>query len=177
MRARARFAGAMASCLLIARQGGRKALQQRPAPIMFHAIFKCQARATFELVNQHDYDSILAGASPNIRHRLSGEHALGGERNDIKHVELWFERLHRLIPELTLTVTDVWVAGGLRKTTVIVRWTAAATLLDGRARVFGDGRGHGRGQHDLVSAPKRSAQRAGEESRPAVEARSLAQPG
>ena len=98
---------------------------------MFHAIFKRQARATFELVNQHDYDRILAAAMPDIRHRFSGDHALGGERNDIKHVRLWFERLQRLIPGLTLTVTDVWVVGGLRKTTVIVRWTAAATLLDG----------------------------------------------
>ena len=98
---------------------------------MFHAIFKRQARATFELVNQHDYDSILADARPDIRHRFSGDHALGGERNDIKHVRLWFERLQHLIPGLTLTVTDVWIVGGLRKTTVIVRWTAAATLLDG----------------------------------------------
>ena len=98
---------------------------------MFHAIFERQARATFELVNQHDYDSILAGAMPDIRHWFSGDHALGSERNDIKHVRLWFGRLQRLIPGLTLTVTDVWVIGGLRKTTVIVRWTAAATLLDG----------------------------------------------
>jgi ketosteroid isomerase-like protein len=88
---------------------------------MFHAIFERQARATFDLVNQHDYDSILAGARPDIRHRFSGDHALGGERNDIKHLRLWFERLQRLIPGLTLTVTDVWVIGGLRKTTVIVR--------------------------------------------------------
>lgn len=35
------------------------------------------------------------------------------------------------MPGLTLTVTDVWVGGGVRKTTVIVRWKAKATLLDG----------------------------------------------
>ena len=35
------------------------------------------------------------------------------------------------MPRLTLTVTDVWVIGGLRRTTVIVRWKAAASLLDG----------------------------------------------
>jgi ketosteroid isomerase-like protein len=98
---------------------------------MFARIFERQARKNFALVNQHDYDSILASAVPNIRHRFSGDHALGGERNDVAHMKLWFERLHRLIPGLFLTVTDVWVHGGLRKTTVIVRWTAAATLLDG----------------------------------------------
>jgi ketosteroid isomerase-like protein len=98
---------------------------------MFHAIFEGQARATFARVNEHDYDRILADATPGIRHRFSGDHALGGERNDPEHLRLWFERLHRVMPELVLTVGDVWVSGGLRKTTVIVRWTAEATLLDG----------------------------------------------
>ena len=98
---------------------------------MFHAVFERQARRTFELVNQHEYDSILANATPDIRHRFSGDHALAGERHDAAHLRLWFERLHRLMPGLTLTVTDVWVVGGLRRTTVIVRWKAAATLLDG----------------------------------------------
>jgi ketosteroid isomerase-like protein len=98
---------------------------------MFHAIFARQARRSFELVNQHRFDAILASAVPDVRHRFSGDHALGGERNDAAHLRLWFERLHRLLPGLILTVTDVWVDGGLRKTTVIVRWTATATLLDG----------------------------------------------
>ena len=98
---------------------------------MFHAIFERQARRSFELVNQHDYDSILATVTPDIRHRFSGDHALAGERHDAAHLRLWFERLHRLMPGLTLTVTNVWVIGGLRRTTVIVRWKAATTLLDG----------------------------------------------
>ncbi len=98
---------------------------------MFASIFERQARKTFDLVNQGKYDRILASAVPEVRHRFSGDHALGGERNDAAHMKLWFERLHRLLPGLMLTVTDVWVVGGLRRTTVIVRWTAAATLLDG----------------------------------------------
>jgi len=98
---------------------------------MFHAVFERQARRTFDLVNQHDYESVLASAAPDIRHRFGGDHALAGDRHDAAHLGLWFERLHRLIPDLTLTVTDVWVVGGLRRTTVIVRWTATATLLYG----------------------------------------------
>lgn len=35
------------------------------------------------------------------------------------------------MPSLRLTVNEVWVVGGLRKATVIVTWTAEATLLDG----------------------------------------------
>ena len=39
---------------------------------MFHAVFERQARRTFELVNQHDYDSILASVTPDIHHRFGG---------------------------------------------------------------------------------------------------------
>jgi len=90
-----------------------------------------QARRTFDRVNAQDYDAILGGALPDIRHRFAGEHALGGERNDVAHMRLWFERLGRVVPTLKLTITDIWVKGGLRKAVVIVRWDAAATLLDG----------------------------------------------
>jgi hypothetical protein len=89
---------------------------------MFHAVFERQARRSFDLVNQHDYDSVLATVTPDIHHRFSGDHALAGDRHDAAHLRLWFERLHRLMAGLTLTVTDVWVVGGLRRTTVIVRW-------------------------------------------------------
>lgn len=100
---------------------------------MFHRLIEAQARRTFDLVNAHDYDQILATAVPDIRHNFSGQHALGGERNDAAHMRLWFERLRRLVPNLTLTVTDVWVIGGLRSAVVFVAWTATATLLDGES--------------------------------------------
>lgn len=98
---------------------------------MIRKIVAQRARTTFERVNRHDYDRILQDALPNIRHRFAGDHALGGERNDKAHLRLWFERLGRLVPDLQLTVTDVWVKGGVRRAVVIVRWTAEASLLDG----------------------------------------------
>lgn len=98
---------------------------------MFHKTIERQARRTFDSVNAHDYDAILKAALPDIRHRFAGDHALGGERNDVAHMRLWFERLGRVVPTLKITVTDVWVHGGLRKAVVVVRWVAAATLLDG----------------------------------------------
>jgi ketosteroid isomerase-like protein len=100
---------------------------------MFHRLIARQARRTFAAVNAHDYDQVLAGALPDMRHRFGGDHALGGERHDAAHVRLWFERLHRVVPGLIVTVTDVWVSGGLRRAVVIVRWTVSATLLDGDA--------------------------------------------
>ena len=98
---------------------------------MFHKIIERQTRRTFARVNAHNYDAILKGALPDVRHTFAGEHALGGQRNDVEHLRAWFERLGRIMPALELEVTDVWVHGGLWKAVVIVRWNATATLLDG----------------------------------------------
>lgn len=98
---------------------------------MFRRLIAQQARRTFDAVNARDYDRVLASALPDMRHRFGGDHALGGERHDPAHVRLWFERLHRVVPDLTITVGDVWVQGGLRRAVVVVRWSVAATLLDG----------------------------------------------
>lgn len=98
---------------------------------MFHKTIERQTRATFARVNAHDYDAILKDALPDVQHTFAGEHALGGQRNDAAALRLWFGRLGRIMPALDLTVTDVWVHGGLLRSVVIVRWDAAATLRDG----------------------------------------------
>lgn len=43
----------------------------------------------------------------------------------------WFERLGRLSPGLILNVHDVWVKGFTHNTTIIMRWTATDTHIDG----------------------------------------------
>jgi len=98
---------------------------------MYHAIVKRLASKNFLRVNRKEYDAVLAGCSPDIHHRFGGKHALGGERHDREALRRWFGRLGRLSPSLTLTVHDVWVKGWPMDTTVIMRWSASATLLDG----------------------------------------------
>ena len=78
---------------------------------MYHAIVKRLAKKNFESVNRKDYLAVLKGCAPNIHHRFSGNHALGGERHDREALRLWFERLGRLNSGLTLDVHDVWVKG------------------------------------------------------------------
>src|SRR3954447_20500290 len=97
---------------------------ERP-PDMFHRLIERQTRATFAAVNAHDYEEVLADGLPGLRHRFGGRHARGGERHDTAHGRLWFERLHRVVPGLTIPVRDVCVHGGLRRAVVIVRWTVA----------------------------------------------------
>ncbi len=98
---------------------------------MYHAIVKRIAKKNFERVNQKDFDALLKDCVPNVHHRFGGRHALGGERHDRETLRLWFERLGRLVPKLTLTVHDIWVKGLPHNTTVIIRWSAADTLPDG----------------------------------------------
>jgi ketosteroid isomerase-like protein len=100
---------------------------------VYHFIVKRIARRNFELVNDGDYDTLLAGCAPDIHHRFGGTHALGGERHDKEALRAWFQRLGRLGPDLTLSVRDVWVKGAPWNTHIIIRWTNAETLSDGSA--------------------------------------------
>ena len=98
---------------------------------MYHAIVKRIARKNFERVNQKDFGALLKDCVPKIHHRFYGSHALSGERHDREAVRRWFERLGRLGPGLTLTVHEVWVKGLPNDTTIIMRWSAKDTLIDG----------------------------------------------
>jgi ketosteroid isomerase-like protein len=98
---------------------------------MYHAIVKRIAVKNFERVNDHDYAALLKDCAPDVRHRFGGQHALGGERHDRDALNRWFQRLGRLAPTLNLGVRDVWVKGWPHNTTIIIRWTATQTLVDG----------------------------------------------
>ncbi len=98
---------------------------------MYYAIVKKLAKENFKAVNRKDYAAVLKGCSPKVHHRFGGNHALGGERHDREALRLWFERLGRLTPGLTLNVEDIWVKGLPHYTTVILRWSATDTRIDG----------------------------------------------
>jgi ketosteroid isomerase-like protein len=97
----------------------------------YHTIVASIARKQFDRVNQKDYAGILHECAPDVHHRFGGDQALGGERHSKEALAKWFDRLGRLGAKLTLTVQDVWVKGWPWDTTVIVRWTATDTLVDG----------------------------------------------
>jgi len=98
---------------------------------MYHTIVKQIAKKNFERVNRQDFDALVKDCVPDVHHRFYGAHALSGERHDREAVRLWFERLGRLAPGLTLTVHDVWVRGLPHDTTIILRWSAKDTRVDG----------------------------------------------
>lgn len=91
-----------------------------------------KVRETFMDVQNHEYDKVLAGvADADLTHRFAGENALGGIRRDKKALARWFERVGVVLPGLTFDVTDVLVTGPPWNTTVVARWVATTTLLNG----------------------------------------------
>jgi ketosteroid isomerase-like protein len=96
---------------------------------------KKKIRETFDHVNNHRWDEAVKAVAPRIHHRVSGVHALAGERHNKEAVRRWFERLGRVQPNLHIKVNNVWVKGWPWDTTVFAQWNGTATLLNGNAYV------------------------------------------
>jgi ketosteroid isomerase-like protein len=90
-------------------------------------------RQSFNHINNHRWDEVVKAVVLNVHHRVSGAHALGGERHDKESLRHWFERFGRVLPTLRITVNDIWMKGWPWHTTVFAQWDGAATLLNGNA--------------------------------------------
>jgi ketosteroid isomerase-like protein len=99
--------------------------------MVYRAIVKKRIRQSFDDVNNHRWDELISSIRPDVYHRFGGVHAIGGERHDRDTLRLWFERLARLLPNLRLTVSQIWVQGWPWHTMVFVKWDGTATLLNG----------------------------------------------
>ncbi|MFN9987647.1 MAG: nuclear transport factor 2 family protein [Pirellula sp.] len=107
---------------------------------MFYSFFvKRLIRQSFDHVNERRWDQLLTSISPTVHHRFAGNHALGGERHDKEALRRWFGRVGRVLPNLHLTINNLWVTGWPWHTTVFVQWDGAATLLNGDDSYFNRG--------------------------------------
>ena len=107
--------------------------------MIYGYVVRMKIRQTFDHVNNHRWDKAVEALAPNIHHRVSGAHALGGERHDKDSVRRWFERLGRVFPNLHISVTDVTVKGWPWNTKVFAQWDGKATLLNGAATYINRG--------------------------------------
>jgi hypothetical protein len=71
------------------------------------------------------------GLRPKHSPLFRPNHALSGEFHDREALREWFELLGRLGTGLNLLVHEVWVKRLLNDTTIIVRWSATNTRVDG----------------------------------------------
>jgi ketosteroid isomerase-like protein len=101
--------------------------------MIYRAIVKSRIRQSFDQVNNQRWDELLGSIAPHVDHRFLGDHAIGGRRHDRETLRRWFERLGRVLPNLHLTINEIWVTGWPWHTMVFVQWDGHATLLDGGA--------------------------------------------
>lgn len=99
--------------------------------MLYSHIVEKRIRQTFDHVNDHRWDEALEAVVPHGYHRVSGVHALGGDRVGKEAIRKWFERLGHVLPNLHITVNKVWVKGWPWETAVFVQWDGKATLHNG----------------------------------------------
>ncbi|MDP3777097.1 MAG: hypothetical protein CTY38_10070 [Methylotenera sp.] len=99
--------------------------------MLYSYIVKRKIRQTFDHVNNRRWEEAIEDVAPQIHHRVSGDHALAGERHDKQSLLQWFKRLGLVQPKLHIEVDNIWVNGWPANTTVFVRWVGTSTLLNG----------------------------------------------
>jgi len=100
---------------------------------VYRFILRSKIRQAFGALSRGDAPTLLSSMSPTVHHTFPGDHALGGQRSDLRDVAAWFDRLFRLLPGLTFHVQALAVDGWPWNTTIGVEWTNTGTLLDGSA--------------------------------------------
>lgn len=99
--------------------------------MLYSYIVKKKIRQTFDHVNNHRWEEAIADVAPQVHQRVSGDHALAGERHDKQSLLQWFKRLGSVQPKLQVKVDNIWVSGWPSNTTVFVQWVGTSTLLNG----------------------------------------------
>lgn len=102
---------------------------------MYHSIVRRRVLASFDHLNRHDYQTVVASFSPTITHSFAGDHALGGTRHTQATARAWYERLFRLLPDLHFHVENVMIAGLPHNTHVAVQFRVEAAQPDGERYV------------------------------------------
>jgi len=98
---------------------------------MYKAIARRKARATFEALSRGDWRDAIADVAQDVHHVFPGENAMGGERRSRDAMARWFERVYRLIPELSFEVRNIAVKGPPWDMMVAVEWADSGKAADG----------------------------------------------
>jgi ketosteroid isomerase-like protein len=89
---------------------------------VYHNIVRAKAAALFEAVNRGDAEPVLAAFAPSFEHIFIGQSALGGTRRTLQSTRAWYQRLYRLLPDITFDVRRISVSGAPWDTVVIAEW-------------------------------------------------------
>lgn len=98
---------------------------------MYHAIVRRRIRALFDAVNHGHAEPVLQSFARDFEHRFLGETALGGARHSLAATRAWYERLYRLLPDISFVLHRISVSGPPWNTLVLVEWTETNSGTDG----------------------------------------------
>ena len=90
-----------------------------------------RVRRVFAALSASDWDAVVEGLSPQVRHAFPGESAIGGARVGVPAVRRWLERLGRLFPGHEFEVHTVATSGAPWDLRIAVQWIARLTPVVG----------------------------------------------
>jgi len=92
----------------------------------------------FAAVSNGNARPVLEGLAPRFEHFFLGDHALGGSRFTLQKTRLWYERLYRLLPDISFDLRAIRISGPPWNTLVAVDWLESNSGTDG-VRTFTPG--------------------------------------
>jgi ketosteroid isomerase-like protein len=98
---------------------------------MYHSIVRRTVLRLFAEVSRGNAEPFLASLAPSFEHQFAGDTALGGSRRTLAATRRWYERLYRLLPDISFDVETVLISGGPWRTLVIAEWNESNSGTDG----------------------------------------------
>jgi ketosteroid isomerase-like protein len=98
---------------------------------MYHAIVRRRVVGLFAAVSNGNALPVLEGLAPRFEHFFLGDHALGGSRFTLEKTRLWYERLYRLLPDISFDLRAIRISGPPWNTLVAVDWLESNSGTDG----------------------------------------------
>jgi ketosteroid isomerase-like protein len=98
---------------------------------VYHHFVRKRVESLFQAINSGDAEPVLAGLSTRFVHFFLGDHALGGTRVTLEKTRLWYERLYRLLPDVSFDLRTIRISGPPWNTLVAVDWLETNSATDG----------------------------------------------
>jgi hypothetical protein len=98
---------------------------------MYHTIVKRILANGYRQISRAEFGPLLEKFSPTVHFSFSGHHALSGDFHSRETVRQWFERVHRLFPDLEIKARIMVASGMPWNTWIAAQFTIHATLPDG----------------------------------------------
>lgn len=98
---------------------------------MYQLIFKRQIVKGFQNISRANFDDVLKLFAPDIHFTFVGDHAMAGNWRDRVIVKQWFDRVHRLFPDLQLIPLHIQISGWPWDVSATTQFEVQATLPDG----------------------------------------------